>query len=156
MINRDAVKLIREAADLLHNLPGGHGAIIDDLREAATQLEQTQDIFIVIQGQYSDKCNIAAFSIGEEAKSFVETMNKREGYGAYEWERVDFNPPLPAVVEAITKPETIHVAKIVGDTIRDGRTFYRVHCSCNYISGPLWSKESANRWKTTHVEGSTW
>lgn len=114
------------------------------------------DVYIVTRGEYSEQSNIAAFATQEEAKSFADEMNKRGEYQTYAWERVDFNPPLPSVVEKVIQPKIIHVAKIVGDTIRDGRTFYRVHCSCNYISGPLWTEASAEQWKNTHVEGSTW
>ena len=115
-----------------------------------------EDVYVVTRGAYSDKTNIAVFATKEEAKAYADEMNTRGEYETYEWERVDFNPPLPTLVERLIESKIIHIAKVVEDTIADGRKFYRVHCSCNFVSGPLWSAVSAERYAVTHMEGSVW
>ena len=119
---------------------------------------EATDIYIVTAGEYSNYSVVAAFSTEEAAKAYADEMNRRkeEWASSYKCERVDFNPPLPALVEEIVRPKTVHVARIEEDKIVDGRQFYRIHCTCNFVSGPLWSKKSAEEYKDTHERGSVW
>jgi hypothetical protein len=70
------------------------------------------DIWIVAQGEYSSYTVIAAFTTMEAADEFARVSNENNdnkgwygGYGKYEVERIDLNPPNPEVVKRIVEGE---------------------------------------------------
>jgi hypothetical protein len=119
-----------------------------------------EDIYVVTCGKYSDYSVDCAFSTEAEAKSYCDEMNSREEYDTdtYQWQRVDLNPPLPSIVEKVVHPKIEHHAHIEPGTYRDPQgehTFYRVKCSCNYVSGPLWTEKAADGHRQRH-ENTPW
>lgn len=115
-----------------------------------------EDIYVVTVGEYSEFSVVCAFSSQEEAQKYVDEMNdrKRTWDPSYRWERVDFNPPIPSVVQEIVQPTvqpTVqHIGEIKEAHIPDGRAYYNLHCSCGYVGGPFWSRESCQRWQEKH------
>lgn len=58
------------------------------------------DIWLVTYGEYSSYTVIAAFTTMEAADTYADVMNRsnEEHYYTYQVERVDLDPPLPALV----------------------------------------------------------
>lgn len=90
------------------------------------------DIYVIIQGHYSEQTVVCAFTIEEVAQSYVKEMNDQIRSDYYTYVRTDVDPPIPSVVREITQPKPPHEI-VVEPFERFGQHVFRVSCkTCEY------------------------